>query len=123
VTESRDNGNIVLSVEDLRRQGEDWLESLAPRTRVYVTLDMDVLDPPLVPAVNAPEPDGLQFGELCGLIRQVADRHEIVGIDVVEVNPMLDLPNQLTSFLAVQLVVFTIGQALRSQQRAGRTEP
>jgi agmatinase len=118
VRDSRDRGNCVLSTQDLRRD-PSWVEAIPDGSPVYLTLDMDVLDPPLAPGVNAPEPDGLQFGELCEYIRKVADHHEIVGIDVAEVNPLLDANNQLTAFLAVQLLVFTMGEAARSEALHG----
>lgn len=119
VAESRSRGNTVLSVRDIREQRESWLDVVPKGSKVYLTLDMDVLDAPLVPGVNAPEPDGFQFGELCSLVKQVADHTEIVGLDVVEVNPMLDSANQMTAFLAVQLCVFALGHALAG--RAGTT--
>ena len=55
--------------------------------RVYVSVDLDVLDPSFMPNVGTPEPGGLGWHDLVGLLRQVAERHTIVGFDVVELAP------------------------------------
>jgi agmatinase len=57
--------------------------------KVYVTVDMDVLDPAFVPAVPNPEPEGLDTSTLLDLLEAVCDR-KVVGFDVVEVAPHYD---------------------------------
>ncbi len=54
---------------------------------VYVSVDLDVLDPSLMAAVGTPEPGGLEWYPLLRLLRLVAERHPIVGFDVVELAP------------------------------------
>lgn len=54
---------------------------------VYVSIDLDVLDPSLMAAVGTPEPGGLGWYPLLRLLRLVAERHPIVGFDVVELAP------------------------------------
>ncbi len=54
---------------------------------VYVSVDLDVLDPSLMAAVGTPEPGGLGWYPLLRLLRLVAERHPIVGFDVVELAP------------------------------------
>jgi agmatinase len=78
--------------------------------RVYVTIDVDGLDPSQVPATGTPEPGGLDWYELVDLLRAVAEHKRIVGFDVVELAP---LPGQVASdFLAARLVYRLIGLAL-----------
>jgi len=103
VTDSREAGNEVITVRQLRERGPTALFDLIPENgSVYVSIDMDVLDLPLVPGVAAPEPDGLAYAELRSLLLGLATKAEVVGFDVVEVNPMLDTPTSQTAFLAVQ---------------------
>jgi len=103
VLDSRGAGNEVITVRRLRERGFATLTDLIPENgRVYVSIDMDVLDLPLVPGVAAPEPDGLAYAELRTLLFGIANKAEVVGFDIVEVNPMLDTPTSQTAFLAVQ---------------------
>lgn len=54
---------------------------------VYVTIDLDVFDPSLMPAVGTPEPGGLLWFEVLRLLREVACRKKVVGFDLVELCP------------------------------------
>jgi agmatinase len=69
---------------------------------VYITVDLDGLDPSIMPAVGTPEPGGLDWYQVCGLVRDVASRHQVVGFDVNELAPIpgFSAPN----FLAAKLV-------------------
>jgi len=62
---------------------------LADSERVYLTVDMDVLDPASAPAVQNPEPEGLSTHVLLDLLSRICDRR-IIGLDVVEVTPHYD---------------------------------
>ncbi len=75
--------------------------------RVYVSVDLDVLDPSLMPNVGTPEPGGLDWYELMGLLRKVAERHTIVGFDVVELAPQAGPP--AAAYTAAKLVYKLIG--------------
>jgi agmatinase len=106
IADSLGDGNIVLSVAQMRSRGASALTELLPKDRpVYVSIDVDVLDMTLVPGTSAPEPSGFNYDELRSLLFTVAEHSEVVGFDLVEVNPMLDIPSQATSFLGVQTVV------------------
>jgi len=74
---------------------------------VYVSVDLDVFDPSLMPSVGTPEPGGLGWYETLELLRLVAERKRIIGFDVVELCPIegLTAPN----FLAAKLVYKLIG--------------
>jgi agmatinase len=54
---------------------------------VYVTIDIDGLDPAEMAAVGTPEPGGLWFGELCELLKEVCHQRHVVGFDVTELAP------------------------------------
>ena len=54
---------------------------------VYVSVDLDVFDPSLMPAVGTPEPGGMTWHEVISLLRMVAEARRIVGFDVCELSP------------------------------------
>jgi agmatinase len=64
-------------------------EELAPYENVYLTVDMDVLDPAYAPAVQNPEPEGLETRTLLDILCALCDKR-VVGFDVVEIAPVYD---------------------------------
>ena len=77
---------------------------------VFVTFDLDGLDPGILPGTGTPEPGGLDWYEACDLLAAVAAKKRIVGFDVVELAP---IPGNVASdFLAARLVYRLIGHAL-----------
>lgn len=69
--------------------------------KVYVTLDVDGLDPGIAPGVGTPEPGGLTWGQITALLRAVCTRRKVVAADIVEVRPIG--PNHVTEFIAARL--------------------
>jgi agmatinase len=69
---------------------------------VYLTVDLDVLDPGIAPGVGTPEPGGLTFAECISLISQLSSLH-VVGFDVVELSPPYD-PTQQSVMAAAKLI-------------------
>ena len=72
-----------------------------PEPPLYVTIDIDGLDPAFAPGVSHPEPGGLTVRDLLSVLRRV--RGAVVGADVVELNPERD-PQGLTAVVAAKLV-------------------
>ena len=75
------------------------LESL--KENVYITFDLDVLDPSLMPSTGTPEPGGPDYYELMHFLRKVAEKRNIVGFDVVELCPS---PKKMPDFVAAKIV-------------------
>ena len=73
-------------------------------SKVYISLDMDVLDPSYAPGVGTPEPLGLDPHSLMALLGSLLSTGKVVGLDVVETNPLTDSSN-ITSFLAAKIVI------------------
>jgi agmatinase len=69
---------------------------------VYLTVDLDILDPAVAPGVGAPEPGGLTFDECLSLISQLSPLR-VIGFDVVELSPPHD-PTQQSAMAAAKLV-------------------
>jgi len=80
---------------------------------VYVSVDLDVLDPALMPAVGTPEPGGMAWHQLVSLIAKVADSRRIVGFDVCELAPADGPP--ACSYTAAKLVYKLIAHACSPQ--------
>jgi len=68
---------------------------------VYITIDLDVFDPGVMPSTGTPEPGGLNWYQVMKLIRSVTERRRVVGFDVVELCPNR---NRAPDFLAAKLV-------------------
>jgi agmatinase len=82
--------------------GEDWRGAVASlEAPVYLSIDLDVLDPAFAPGLSHPEPGGLSVREVIELIHALP--HAPVGADLVELNPERDF-NNLTAMAAAKLL-------------------
>lgn len=81
-----------------------WEQDVSAQLKkyVYITIDLDVLDPAYLPSTGTPEPDGLAYRDLIRAIRCIAREHTIVGIDVVELCP--NPAAKASDFLAAKLI-------------------
>jgi agmatinase len=92
----------------------DWRTELAARLagkRVFLTIDVDGLDPAIVPATGTPEPDGLTWVETLDIVRHVCQSAQILGIDCVELAPYPGL--HAADFAVAKLLYKTISYAMR----------
>lgn len=105
--DAADRDRIVFA-HDLHRQGMNVAsEALDLLTdKVYLTIDLDVLDPAFFPSTGTPEPGGLDWYTLTGLIRRVVRERTLVGMDVVELLPRPE--NPAPDFLAAKLIYRTL---------------
>lgn len=78
---------------------------------VYLTVDMDVLDPSEFPGTGTQEAGGLRYGELVGAVRAVLSRLNVVGLDNVELNPGLDPTGRSTALACKFLRECILAQA------------
>ncbi len=94
----------------------DWMEraiASIPTRRVFLTIDLDGIDPTLIPGVGTPEPGGLNWYSLLSFLRQVFQNHEVIGCDVMELAPIVD--SVVSQFTAAKLVYKLIGYQAFSQ--------
>jgi agmatinase len=91
------------------RNGIDWtisqIEERLPNKRIYLSLDIDGIDPAYAPGTGTPEPFGITPFDVKRIIDALSPR--LVGFDVVEVSPPLD--NGITEILAARLITSVIG--------------
>ena len=74
-------------------------------TGVFLSIDIDVVDPGMAPGTGTPEPGGLTSRQLLDSVRRMARELNILGADIVEVSPPYDGPGAITSFLANRIVL------------------
>ena len=86
------------------KEQKGWENEVAAqlKEKVYITIDLDVLDPAYLPSTGTPEPDGLTYRDLIRTIQAIAKEHTIVGLDVVELCP--NPAAKASDFLAAKLI-------------------
>jgi agmatinase len=105
IEDARSHGNRIVTADQFRALGPEAAVAVVPDSRaLYVTFDIDVMDATVCRGTGAPELGGLTFLEMRAALRALARRGPIVGIDVVEVSPMLD-ETGLTAKVAAELLV------------------
>lgn len=101
--ESKNYGSTIISASEVTDYGTAWVLNQIPESdNLYVTIDIDVLDPSIAPGTGTPEPGGLTYNQLKDILTNLKDKGDILGFDVVEVNPLFD-PSELTSLTAARL--------------------
>jgi agmatinase len=107
--------------QQIRKEGSAQIaqalrEKLAPYENVYVSVDMDVLDPAYAPAVQNPEPEGIETHTLLDILCSLCDKR-VIGFDVLEVAPIYD---QGVSAIQAAKVIFEMLCALE-KSRTGQS--
>jgi agmatinase len=87
---------------------------------VYLSVDIDVLDPAFAPGTGTPEPGGLDARELLRAVRRIATRVPLAGMDVVEVSPPYDGPGEITAEVAHRVVCEAISGLAWTRRQAGQ---
>ena len=107
--DARARGSDILSVRQMRALGPEATANRIPKgARVYVTIDIDAFCPSIAPGTGTPSHGGFLYYEVLELLQSVAQTHEVVGVDLVEVAPDYD-PTGSTSILAAQLLLNFLG--------------
>ena len=107
VEDTRAAGNMLVTARELRERGVPWLlEQLPADASVFLALDVDGLDPSVVPAVSAAAPGGLSYAEARDLLAGIAPR--VVGAAITELVPTLDV-NAMSALVVTRLITTLIG--------------
>jgi agmatinase len=106
---AKKTGIKYYTTHEIRKQGAPTIadqlkKELAKYKHIYISVDMDILDPAYVPAAQNPEPDGLETHTLLEILAAICDKRTI-GFDVLEVAPNYD---QGTSAIQAAKVIFEI---------------
>ncbi|WP_294926522.1 agmatinase [uncultured Paracoccus sp.] len=114
-------GSDILSVRQMRALGPQGVIDRIPEgVRVYVTLDIDGFCPSIAPGTGTPSHGGFLYYEVLEMLQALAHRHEVVGIDLVEVAPDYDRTGS-TAILAAQVLLNFLGFVFhaRGKKKAG----
>ena len=112
-----DSGIHVFTMNDIDRQGlaavADQAIELAGAGAfgIHVSLDLDACDPAIAPGVGTAVKGGLSYRETYMLMELVAESGKMISLDLVEVNPILDIQNA-TAQLGVELALSALGQTI-----------
>ena len=90
---------------------EQTIMQLHHTKRVHVSFDADVLDPAVAPGVGTPVPGGLSYREAHLLMELLADAKIVTSLDLVEVNPILDIQNK-TAQIMVEMTASLLGKRI-----------
>lgn len=102
--ESQRDGVLIVTANRFRELGPEGVARLVPMARnLYITLDIDVLDPVQAPGTGTPEVGGLFYRELRDCLTALVKKGRLVGLDVVEVSPPYDHAD-ITSQVAARLI-------------------
>ena len=113
----RDSGVHVFTMKDIDRQGiasivEEAVKLAGSGTAgIHVSFDMDVCDPQIAPGVGTPVKGGLDYREAHMVMEIVADSGLLTSLDLVEVNPTLDVRNA-TAQLGTELALSALGMKI-----------
>lgn len=104
----------VFTLKDLMYDGMrpllKLIDELSTRvSNIWVSLDLDVIDRTYAPGAGMPNPGGLSYREIAAIAEYIGDKCNVVGIDVVEYNPLQD-DNKKTAELGIELIANFFGK-------------
>ncbi len=112
VEAAREAGNLLVTAEQVHDHGVDpVIDLFDPLTRLYVTVDIDGLDPGCAPGTMWPAPGGLLFWQAAKLVRELCRRCRLAGMDVCEFAPSRD-PQGHTALAITRLLMIAAGATL-----------
>ena len=95
----------------------DWIEKAISKItteKVFLTIDVDGIDPSLIPGVGTPEPGGLTWNTTLRFLRRLYETHEVIGCDVMELAPIVD--SVVSEFTTAKLIYKLIGYQSLTQK-------
>jgi agmatinase len=93
---------------------EPVIAAIPENGNLYIALDIDVMDPAVVPAVIGPAPGGLSYWQLLGILEAAAGRARIAGFNLVELMPSADVGGR-GALVAARIVAMVMGLAARQK--------
>lgn len=97
------NAENVFFADDIRKD-QYWTAKAVSRLsdKVYITIDLDVFDPSIMPSTGTPEPGGLLWYDCLEFLKKVFEKRNVVGFDIMELCPNDN--NKAPDFLAAKLI-------------------
>ncbi|MGC9310912.1 MAG: agmatinase [Candidatus Aenigmatarchaeota archaeon] len=99
---------------------DKWIDKAIGKCKdkVYVTIDLDVFDPSIMPSTGTPEPGGLDWYLALKFLKKLSEKREIVGFDIVELCP--NPQNKAPDFMAAKLVYTLLSYIFGKEAKAGK---
>jgi len=109
IADIRSCGNVIIPAWDVHDCAfQEIFERLPRGRRIYITFDIDAMDPSIAPGTGTPEVNGLEYRQARRLLEYLCNNNEIIGFDLVEINPAFDQA-QITALLGAQIIIETLG--------------
>ncbi len=116
------NNNIaVVHMNDIESNGIDVavdnLQEIIKKItapHIYLSIDIDVLDPQYAPGTGVPVPNGINKEQVLKFIDAIVCSGRVVGVELVEVNPLLDNQNNSTSKIAIDIIDYVIDNVVKN---------
>jgi agmatinase len=106
--------NTTIFYDATMRRDPQWIERVVDTLTgpVYITIDVDGMDPAIMPATGTPEPGGLSWYEILALLRATIAKRTVVACDVVELSPLPGLmaPNFLCAKLIYKILTYRFAE-------------
>ncbi len=103
--------STFFTADEVYEKGLEYIVDQIPECEhIYITLDIDSLDPSVAPGTGTPEPGGLTYRQLRSLLRGCVRKGKLAGMDLVEVNPLFDQTGR-TAQVAARLIIDLLGAA------------
>ena len=103
--DSQRDGSLIVTTNRFRQLGPQGVADLIPQAdNLYITFDIDVMDPGQAPGTGTPEVGGLHYEELRDCLVSLVKRDNLVGFDLVEVAPPYD-SSEITTQVAARLII------------------
>lgn len=110
-------GSTIFYDHSMRRDPA-WIDRVVDSLSetVYITIDVDGMDPAIMPATGTPEPGGLSWYEMLAVLRATIERRHVVACDVVELSPLPGVmaPNFLCAKLVYKILTYRFADVVRS---------
>ncbi|ACO46483.1 arginase family protein [Deinococcus deserti] len=107
VAAARARSHSLIPMTDVQSDLPAVLQSLPRDRNVYISVDVDGLDPSVIPGTSSPEPDGFTYAQAMAVLAATARHNRVVGLDLVELAPNLD-PTGRSELLCARLIMETL---------------
>jgi agmatinase len=102
--------NTTIFYDATMRRDPNWIDRVVETLTgpVYITIDVDGMDPAIMPSTGTPEPGGLSWYEILGLLRSTVARRNVIACDIVELSPLPGIvaPNFLCAKLIYKILTY-----------------
>ncbi len=110
------NQKNIFFAKDIH-DSKEWMNDVVERLsdNVYITIDLDVFNPSIMPSTGTPEPGGLDWYSVTELLKKVVERKNVIGFDVVELCP--NNKNKAPDFLAAKLIYTVLSYKFKNEEK------